>query len=184
MKTKSGILIASVLLSAAIHLASPCALAQEATEAEGAPASPKKPWGDFTIVEEEKGGYPWWAHVLLWVPNRALDFFDIFRVDVGLGNSYGGVIRLTKYAQAGYRKAPHSVRIGLLGRQAPFMVEEGKEYGIGPGYTDRINRKICPGEFAIGIDAFAAAHAGLCLDEAVDFLAGIFFLDVKNDDIK
>ena len=41
--------------------------------------------------------------VLLYIPNRVVDFLDIFRVDVGAGPSVGGVIRVTKYAQAGMR---------------------------------------------------------------------------------
>lgn len=153
-------------------------------QGEDVASSPKKPWGEFTIVEEKEGS-PWWADVLLWVPNRALDAWDIFRVDVGAGPALGGVIRISKYAQAGYRRiAPASVRLGAFGRQAPALVEKSDEYGIGPGYVNSKERSVCAAEVGAGADLFlVSGYLGICGEEVVDFLAGIFFLDVSNDDI-
>jgi hypothetical protein len=162
-----------------------------AAQAENAPAdqevrsSPKQPWGEFTVVEEKKGT-PWWAHVLLWFPNRVMDFVDIFHVDFGAGPSVGGVIRVSQYAQAGYRHmTPLSVRVGLAGRQRPFFVERSDEYGIGPRFHKSKDRKVCPGEVGAGVDLLiVGAYGGICMEEVFDFIAGLFFLDVSGDDLK
>lgn len=147
--------------------------------------SPKSPWGEFVIEEEDKKR-PWWTHVLLWVPNRVLDFTDIFRADVGVGPAMGGVVRFSKHGQAGYRKInPASVRVGLFGRQVPFLIENSDEYGVGPNYVASKDRKVCKGELGVGADLFlVGAYAGVCADEIADFLAGIFFIDVSDDDIR
>ena len=150
--------------------------------------SPKSPWGDFAIDVEEKhpDRQPWWAQVLLWVPNRVMDFIAIFRADVGVGPSFGGVLRVTKHGQAGYRSmSPLSVRVGTFGRHVPFMVENSNEFGIGPGYISSDDRQVCPGEIGLGADLFIiGAYGGVCVEEFFDFAAGLFFIDVLGDDLK
>lgn len=177
--TRLALLVIPVLIAACIHN---IALAEEQVEAA---ASPKKPWGEFTVVEETSS-MPWWQHVLLWVPNRFLDLIDVFRLDVGAGVSYGAVARISKYGQVGYRDmAPLSVRIGNFGREVPFMIERSSELGIGPAYLDSKDREVCPGEIGIGADiVLVGAYGGICAEELLDFLAGVFFLDVMGDDIK
>lgn len=148
--------------------------------------SPKNPWGEFTISEEEEKGPPIWTQVLLWIPNRIMDAWDIFRVDVGVGPAAGGVLRLSKQGQMGYREiAPFSLRVGAFGRNAPIKVETASEFGIGPGYVSSKDREVCPGELGLGLDVLlVGGYAGVCSDELLDFVAGIFFFDVKDDDIK
>jgi len=162
-------------------------------ENEKVTASPKAPWGDFEVVDDNKASSPsssgsskpWWEHVLLWIPNRVVDFFDIFRVDVGAGPAIGGVLRLTKYAQVGYRQvAPFSLRVGDFGRKAPLLIETSNEFGIGPAYINSKDRKICNGEIGIGADLLLGAYVGFCSEQLLDFAAGLFFLDPSNDDIK
>ncbi len=175
------ILIVLLALAAALTGGSPV----QADEKLEAAASPKKPWGEFTVVEETDS-LPWWQHVLLWVPNRFLDLIDVFRFDVGAGVSYGAVARISKYGQVGYRDmAPMSLRIGDFGRDYPVLVERSSEFGIGPGYFDSKDRKICPGEVGVGADVFlVGAYGGICVEELLDFVAGIFFLDIMGDDFK
>ena len=146
--------------------------------------SPKAGWGDFQVVEE-KGEYPFWAKMLLWVPNRLLDAVDMFRVDAGVGPAAGAVVRVTKWAQFGYREPmPASLRIGDLGRDWPVTVERSIESGIGPNFRASKERSICPGELGAGVDLLVVGvHAGVCVDEVFDFLAGVVFLDPKEDDI-
>lgn len=145
--------------------------------------SPKSPWGEFPIAEEKEDR--WWTQILLWVPNRFMDLIDVFRVDVGVGPAYGGVVRLTKYGQVGYREmSPASVRIGDFGRKIPFTVERSNEFGIGPGFLQSKDRKVCAGEIGVGADLFVGAYAGFCPEELVDFFAGLVFLDVMSDDMK
>jgi len=120
---------------------------------------------------------------LLWLPNRILDLIDVFKIDAGVGPALGGVVRVTKYAQAGIRTiAPMSVRVGLMGRQAPFMIETSSEIGISPAFSQSDQRNVCPGEFGLGLDLGVSLYAGVCVDEAVDFLSGLFLVDIKNDD--
>ncbi|NLF25410.1 MAG: hypothetical protein GX589_07100, partial [Deltaproteobacteria bacterium] len=85
------------------------------TPALEVPASPKAPWrsiepeGDPLITAETKSTFSW-VDVVLWIPNRIMDFLDIFRFDIGVGPSHGAVVRLSRYAQAGYREmSPASV---------------------------------------------------------------------------
>lgn len=91
---------------------------------DAANASPKPGWGDFD-VEEEDVSYPIWAQVLLWPVNRVVDFIDIFRVDAGVGASTGGVLRVTRGLQMGYRDAGGgSLRLGLMGRHFPILLRK------------------------------------------------------------
>lgn len=170
----------------------PCAHA--ASEDDALATSPKKPWGEFTVVEEpeadgsaeQSSGPAWWSQALMWIPNRVLDFFDVFRVDAGVGPAVGAVVRLSRYGQAGYRDmAPFSLRIGDFGRKAPIMVETSSEFGIGPGYINSADRKVCKGEVGAGLDVLlVGGYVGFCSEELLDFLAGIFFIDIMDDDIK
>ncbi|MEZ4753211.1 MAG: hypothetical protein R3A13_02750 [Bdellovibrionota bacterium] len=150
-----------------------------------AETSPKAPWGEFSVVEE-KGEYPVWTQVLLWFPNRIMDALDIFKLDIGAGTSTGGVVRISKYVQGGYRDMGDtgSLRIGFAGRRMPAFIEESTEKGFINSFQESKEREICPGEVGVGVDLFAGVYAGVCLDEAVDFVGGIFLWDPKDDDIK
>lgn len=151
-----------------------------------AQASPKSPWGEFALDEasaEERE--PWWAQVLLWVPNRVMDLVDVFRVDVGAGPTFGAVARVTKYGQVGFRSvAPLSVRVGAFGRQFPALIEHSSEMGIGPAYLESKDRKVCDAEVGVGADLIVGAYGGICIDELLDFAAGLFFIDLKDDDLR
>lgn len=157
----------------------------DASEDETLEASPKRGWGEFKVTEDEPSR-PWWQQTLLWIPNRVADFIDVFRVDVGVGPSAGAVVRITEYGQFGYRQMmPGSLRIGDFGRDWPVIVERSNEFGAGPGYASSRDREVCPGEVGAGLDLFiAGAYGGICVDELADFVAGIFFADLKDDDFQ
>jgi hypothetical protein len=148
------------------------------------PTSPKEAWGDLGAIQVNEGS-PWWAEVLLYIPNRIIDFIDIFRVDVGVGASVGAVVRVTKYAQAGYRQMlPVSFRVGDFGRQFPALVETSNEIGVSPLFKQSADREVCKAEIGLGADALVVgAYGGICLDEVADFLGGIFLIDFKGDDL-
>lgn len=154
---------------------------------ESVARSPKKGWGDFKVTEEEvpADDNPW-RTAALWIPNRVLDFIDIFRVDLGVGPAVGGVVRLTKYGQAGIRTiAPASLRVGAFGRDWPAMIEHSNEFGIGPAYVKSKDREVCDAEFGLGLDIFlVGGYAGVCLDEFADFVGGVFTADPKKDDLR
>ncbi len=150
-----------------------------------APASPLRPWPpNFpeTALQQPRDQSPG-RRALLWLPNRLLDLLDVLHVDAGIGRAYGFTARLTKYGQAGYRHIDESFRIGLFGREAPFLLERQDEFGIGPWYENG-ERHICSGEIGAGGDLFlVGGYAGVCFDELADFFAGIFLWDYKGDDL-
>ena len=127
-----------------------------------------------------------WRKALLYLPNRILDLIDIFKLDVGAGVGYGAILRPTKYLQAGYRDFnPGMLRVGLMGRRAPLMIEERMEEGLGSDYGRHSRRKVSPGEFGLGIDAgIVGAYGGVSVDSAADFILGIAGVDFEDDDLK
>jgi hypothetical protein len=148
------------------------------------PTSPKEAWRDLEAIQVNDGT-PWWADVLLYIPNRVLDLIDVFRVDVGVGASVGGVVRVTKYVQGGYRQMlPVSLRVGDFGRQFPVIVESSNEIGISPAFKQSADRDVCEAELGLGLDVLLlGGYGGVCLDEVADFVGGIFLIDFKGDDL-
>ena len=148
------------------------------------PTSPKEAWGDLGAIQVTDGT-PWWSEALLYIPNRILDLIDVFRVDVGVGASVGAVVRVTEYAQAGYRQMlPVSLRVGDFGRQFPALVETSNEMGVSPLFKQSADREVCKAEIGLGADALiVGAYGGICLDEVADFIGGLFLIDFKGDDL-
>lgn len=148
--------------------------------------SPNQPMPDLSTLPEESeiSNCSLVDALLLYIPNRILDFIDIFRADVGFGPSEGAVARVTKYGQAGSRSMdPSSLRIGLMGRRLPVMLETSNERGFGPSFKKSSQRKVCWGEIGAGLDLWiAGAYVGACPDELVDFAAGLLMFDLKDDD--
>ncbi len=122
--------------------------------------------------------------VLFYLPNRAFDFFDIFRADVGIGSSGGAVIRASRYGQIGYRYVePVSYRLGIRGRRFPFFIERDSEYGVGGDFVQSDARHVTPLEVGLGLDlVLVGGYLGASLDEAWDFLKGWVLIDSKSDD--
>lgn len=123
--------------------------------------------------------------VLLYLPNRLLDLWDIFRVDLGVGPATGAVLRITKYGQVGYRTfSPASIRVGLNGRNSPIFMENENEFGIGPGFIQSSKRKVSASEVGAGVDLLlVGAYLGIDFLEIADFFTGIFTIDLKHDDL-
>lgn len=150
-------------------------------------ASPKSGWADFNPEKETEGEESSGIRkAFLWIPNRLLDLIDVFKVDVGVGPAAGGVVRITKWGQAGIRTmAPAMLRVGDMGRTWPVKIEHSNELGISPAFLQSNERTVCPGEVGLGLDLFLiGGYAGVCFDELYDFVAGIFLEDVKKDDLQ
>lgn len=145
--------------------------------------SPNEPWDDISNLPQEEESN-WGYNLLMYIPNRVLDIIDIFKADVGVGFSTGAVLRVSKYAQVGVRSMdPASLRFGLLGRRAPILLEKSSEMGVSPAYTKSKERKICTVEIGAGLDLLlVGGYLAFCPDEFIDFLGGIFLLDLKDDD--
>lgn len=178
-------ILAILVMSSSLAFVPPARCESSDPEIETS-ASPKNAWGDFKVgAPPEEKHEPLWSQILLWVPNRILDFIDIFRVDVGAGMSFGAVARVTKYGQVGMRAvAPVSLRVGDFGRQVPVLFEHSSEMGVGPLYLDSKDRKVCTLELGVGADLFLGVYGGVCVDEIADFAAGLFFIDFKKDDLE
>lgn len=130
-------------------------------------------------------GRPFWKSALLYIPNRVLDFVDIFRFDIGVGPSAGAVLRLSKDGQLGYRRQlPGSVHVGLRGRRVPFFLETHDESGVGTRFRQTPDRQVQPAEFGAGIDVLlVGVYAGVDLGAVGDFCLGIFGVDLADDDL-
>jgi len=136
------------------------------------------------VSSPESSSAPWWEQALWWIPNRLADLLDIFRLDIGAGPALGGVVRVTRVGQVGYRMMmPVSIRAGLFGREVPILVEHSNEFGVGPLYVASADRQICAAEVGAGLDLFiVGGYGGICFEEVADFVAGLFFIDLRDDD--
>lgn len=126
-----------------------------------------------------------WTGALLYLPNRLLDVVDIFKADVGIGPSYGGVLRLTSYGQMGYRQFDSwSLRLGLRGRRSPLFLEKVSESGFIMNYRNSVERKPDEFELGAGVDAgIAGVYLGFAPEQLIDFVGGIFGFDPLEDDL-
>lgn len=128
---------------------------------------------------------PLWKSALLYIPNRVLDFLDIFRFDVGVGPGAGAVLRMTKDGQLGYRREfPGSVRVGLRGRRVPVFLDTHDESGAGTTFRQSPDRQVQPAEFGVGVDILiGGAYIGADLGAVGDFCLGVFGVDLADDDL-
>ena len=127
-----------------------------------------------------------WRKALLYLPNRFLDLIEVVKVDVGVGPSFGAVVRVTKWGQVGMRSvSPFSARLGLRGRKLPMFLESSSEFGIGPAFVQSHDREVGASELGAGVDLIiAGAYAGVDLVSLTDFFLGIFGADIADDDLK
>jgi hypothetical protein len=145
--------------------------------------SPNEGW----LKIPENDDVPIGDQLLYWLPNRLLDFWDILRVDAGVGPSYGGAVRVTRFLQAGSRNfVPGSLRVGAMGRRLPIMLETSDEEGFAPfDYFPSAQRDVCTYEVGVGLEFLVAgAYLGVCPEEIFDFIGGIFLLDFEHDDLE
>ena len=189
-KAQRGLLLVVAII--VLHSSVGCARSSQAAVGgsdAGAPAelqlgdeytTYRKTRGGRYVAQKEKGN-----SYLLYLPNRFLDLLDVFHFDVGIGPAYGGVLRLTRWGQMGYRKtAPWSFRLGLRGRKLPGFLERGEESGFGPWYSSDGNREISAGELGASADlGIFGVSAGLSVDGLFDFILGFTTLDVSDDDL-
>ena len=122
----------------------------------------------------------------LYIPNRFADLFDVVKLDGGLGVGYGAVIRPTRYLQFGYRDFdPGMLRVGLMGRRWPALLEERRQSGFGSELSRGSKREVSDFEVGAGFDAgVIGVYGGLSLDSALDFLLGWVGIDFEDDDLQ
>jgi hypothetical protein len=132
------------------------------------------------------------GHKLFWyIPNRVMDVVDIFRVRARAGLGLAANVRITDYADV-YMGQYNSVYVGLPGpRMGPerrrfagreqekglklLGVDASDDLPHDPGYS--------PTEFNLGVHLLiVGAEIGFDPVELGDFLAGLFMIDVREDD--
>lgn len=125
----------------------------------------------------------WWDMVLYYVPNRALDFVDIFRVNVGVGCGWGINVRATELAEIGIGQY-ETTRFGMKGRVLPVYEENINESGV--AFLGFVNGCLQRDPTEVGADVqlgIIGAQAAVSLAEAVDFITGFVLYDPQGDDL-
>ena len=135
--------------------------------------------------------HSWGVAALLYLPNRVLDLFDMFRVRARVGPGVAVGARLTKYVQA-YVGTYASVYAGIPGPRlepAPHspigfetyngialsVFDATADGGFGPDYS--------PTEIGAGVQlAILGVDLGFDPVELADFLSGWFGADIREDD--
>lgn len=157
-----------------------------------APIHQPTAWAAESNGRDEAEGHSTLHTVLCYLPNRLLDLTDIFRARVRVGPGVAVGARATEVA-SGFVGSYASVYAGLpgpRGRSFPkspigleshngatvSLADATADGGIGPDY----------GATEIGLGAqlgIIGFDFGIDPLEAVDFVTGIFTVDIQDDDI-
>jgi hypothetical protein len=163
-----------------------CASAQQATSRPAAPeeAAPAK---TASAEPAPKEGHGFVHGVLMYVPNRVIDVFDLVRFGVNVGPGIGVDLAATDALQA--QAFSHlSVGAGLQAlRHSPVFA--GGEAGLGVGPLGGAGQQgvtwyRSPTDLRVG--AYAAvvgAHVAVDPVEIVDFVLGFLTIDIRDDDL-
>jgi len=138
--------------------------------------------------DNKKEGNSIVSKALLYLPNRILDFLDIFRLNVAIGPGLGLNVRATKFAQIG-AETYISARVGLGKNSGLFIKRYGLLYtetelftgGVSILYTGGSQRGLTEVGATVHL-GLVGAEAAIDLSEIADFFLGIFTIDYKNDD--
>jgi len=151
----------------------------------------------FGVAAEEQAATTTKSHgvlhkIVMYIPNRVLDVFDIVRFRVRVGPGLAVDARATKVASA-FVGSYASVYVGLPGpRNRPFpklpigfesrngvqasVVDATVSGGVDPDYG--------PAEIGVGVQALIVGiDVGVEPLEILDLLAGFFFIDLTHDDL-
>lgn len=131
--------------------------------------------------------------ILLYIPNRIFDVFDLVRARVRLGPGVAVGARATKYTDI-FMGAYQSVFIGLPGpRQIPRVPWPGgieSRSGLAASVADATvtsydsNPRYSSTEFGLGLQAIlAGAEVGFDPAEVFDLAFGLLFIDFREDDL-
>jgi putative exosortase-associated protein (TIGR04073 family) len=128
--------------------------------------------------------------VLMYIPERVADLFDIFNVGIAFGPAIGAEVAITKYAQFGAYSADE-VGFAWTGRGNPKLhkgLYQTTVFGADRTEPDVENTHYFHrGDYQVRAQVapfLAHVYVGIDLKEIGDFIAGIFTLDPSNDDYK
>jgi hypothetical protein len=136
--------------------------------------------------EEEEESRSLLTHILLYLPNRFFDLFDIARAGVSVGPGIGVDLTATKYLNATLM-AKASVGLGLQTlRHLPIESAAYTSVGAGPIQLDLepgLSWYRSPGEIRAELHVLiVGAHAAVDPVEIFDLLVGFFLFDPVGDD--
>jgi len=123
-----------------------------------------------------------WKTAAWYLPNRALDLLDVFKLNLSGGFGGGLDLRITRLLEAGFSDY-NVVRAGLNGRHFPVYREKLDEssitlFGITSGTRTRD-----PWEVGGTLHfVLLGAEAALNVKSLLDFVGGFFLLDLEDDD--
>jgi hypothetical protein len=150
--------------------------------------------------------------VLLYIPNRLVDFADMFSITLGFGPAIGAEVQLTKYCSLGGEVGPTAQMIKGINRQYGFAVQSGWDVGFLMISAENRDREKSIGSvknyyyystgvpsiekvpydfhegakdfWSIGgkVVALFEVDAEIHPIEVADFLLGLVFIDLKGDD--
>jgi hypothetical protein len=150
--------------------------------------------------------------ILLYIPNRIVDFADVVSGTLGFGPAIGAEAQVTQWLAMGGDAGPTVQMVKGINRQYGFTKESGwnssflmvsaerKErdgsvgsvkdyyyYSTGVPYFDKVPYDFHNGAkdfWAIGAQFKALVDIGIYVHpvELVDAVLGIFFIDIKGDD--
>lgn len=141
---------------------------------------------------EDEDSHSIWMKALLYLPNRVLDLFDIFRIRGRVGPGLAGDVRVTKFANI-FAGTYVSAYAGLPGPRmrkiprSPLGLESmnGVRLGILDGSTGlAMGPEYSPTEIGLGAHlGIVGADVGIDPMEIADFFTGIFLIDLRDDDL-
>jgi hypothetical protein len=184
-----------LLLAAALALSLPaCAASRGARPWVASPGTAEwwtapvpLPGEEDAEAEKEGGGVVDLGHtILLYLPNRVLDAFDMARAGVNVGPGIGGQVKATDAGELVFLSRL-SAGVGLQGlRHLPVYASSESVVGAGPVEAG--------GDMGFGwyqsstdirVEAhplLAGAHVAVDPVEILDFVAGLFTIDIREDD--
>jgi hypothetical protein len=142
---------------------------------EPSPEEPRKPKGRSIFT-----------HILLYIPNRVVDVFDIVRAGVSVGPGIGVDLTATQYLNVSLL-AKTSVGLGFQTfRHLPAEAAATTAVGIGPFKADPeagLAWHRSPGDIRVELHALlVGAHACVEPFEIFDLIVGFLFFDPVGDD--
>ncbi len=148
-------------------------------------------YSDKTAHSDEKPSMG--VRLLCYIPNRILDFFDMFRLRAKVGPGLSCSAQITKSLSV-YAGSQHVAWVGLPGPRnhrrlvAPFGLEQERGLRLlGVDATDDMQHEIIysPSEADIGIHLlFVGGEIGFDIIELADFFSGFLMIDIRGDDIE
>jgi hypothetical protein len=126
--------------------------------------------------------------ILLYIPNRIFDLFDVARFGINVGPGFGFDARCTKWLKAQFI-TDTSVGVGLQTlRHLPLCIRSQAKLGLAFISTPSMNLIDWHyGDYDLRVELYVllvGAHVAVELGEIVDFIGGIFTWDPMNDDFR